>query len=1623
MKCFRFLIILVIAMVSMMLCSVDALAAFNEGIYYQLYPTLSANETLEEQIYSADFNKNISITFMDLQFKYGQLALISTSFPEQSDRGTPREVWANNDWNFPKGFVVYENPDGNTDKSVFDWIESSSDIEDNDYDFSKQNNCSVTYTIKANALKVFKLDNITIAFLAGNDPSELQPVWKGTFYKNDSAEKPDNTNEVQNLTLSMLQLSLDGETWEATLTPEDGEALETIQARATEGLSIVKEEDFEVKQAGDVVAKRWIEAWNAEGREEPYVLRAVKDDSAKGNETVKVVMPESLKKQNESSAPKTGDDPSPEEREPLVLSLIHEDEEPIRLMEETENGQMRAVSTEALELNPGDYQLTLQGGLQGEEVAFTLSVDGVDGEAQSLVTGEDGLPVKVEPGKRYTLTIANGEEDESASLEWNGRISESVNIDAVQIVHADDATPFDALETVINIANQNEGDQLVFSGLAQCEVPLAWSLSCGETVVDSGKTACEANEAGEEGWKVSIKLDNDPFKDLEGELAFEIHYDVEMDAPAEAGKAAAETEGSLIKPQDSCRVKVDTKAPEGYIVFVVGEEIREASDQEITVFERKADQEIEVRIGEIKGGVKEESAVTWIIGSDEPEGIKIEEVDSAIKISYALKDEAGNLGEVTGSVRVVEPIQIEKQSFEGKQINIACLGQTIEVSGSAEPGEVIEWRVEIGKGEDFFIGQEEWQEIQGRDDGAWMAQYMLPEELSNEKELKFEVRYRDEALRDVVGVTEPLIWEVDVSSPDAPQLTVMDHTGTETHELVTGLEYTLLVTLPDDDGLVTVESVSMSLNGGAKEEVLLEDDVYTYSFKAQSGQYEFTASVVDEAGNRSEFATTMVEAANRIIISNSLGETGALLNAEILTLKDGLEFRILADVGRELVCQCLIDGKEESVGVLDKGNEHYDIALSALKEYNKNNNKPVELELRVYYDGMDREKYEGAQKLSFDLWAPIAPEFEVATTGNKRGAFFNGEPIVVRVNNIEEDEIVTVTANDVELEDSSKDEFDELSTMQGGISDAADEAGIKYFMLRSAQSDSQVITVTVTDEAGNRTQSPKTLTRYDETQKIKHSPVNDKITRVEDSSVTVYGNSAIPRYYLVSDDEALGGRKIIVNGNGTWELKLEAKDIPADFEGDVWSFDLKYPNDAYNTDKKGDSMADRVEVPVDVSCKLEWVDEPKVGDIAIRVLTDPGAIVKLILDDVYDETIEADTSGMAEFRLASPIEKDTGVVIQAEDPYGNNAVLDNDGAGRETVTHALISADFKQKGSKSVDVIGSGEPGYNVMLSVDGVPSGKTTVDENGEFTLIADVSEAQTSIELALSYGVFEDEPFIRQFEMDRTPPMLSIEPTIISDIGGEVQITSETGATISFTGVDANGVKKDILSKENIQTEQITVTLPKLDGLTRIEVSAVDLFGNETDEPEVLSVTASPRVMAGFDMPAVDAVLDSQGKERVTGWIAMTDASVPDDLSLIIEQQEKKTVRGFGAEAGVTLYVDDQRLEDDQDFKDRLAEQMDAQHCWRFEYTLEMSDWSKGSIECSVWNGEDKLDSRGFVIDVNNRRKVIYIALSCAALVGLAVCLAYVGLLSKRIQRISDGKVDPNSGMSKLTERSKNQ
>lgn len=1658
MKRTRMILTLAAILALAVLCSVGALASADDVIY-QLYPTPNGDAQVETRYYCADFNRDIVITFADLQQKYGKLEL--ARFTLKDNKNNKEDVfasWKDYDWEFGKAFGVYSNDKGEVDQSFFvrkDASEAADSIDDS---------FEVSYCIRGFALK--KFEYLSLVFYVGDDPNEMKPIWKGDIYGTVSSG---DTVNIEKLTLNRAydgsavqnadaapetaaaDAAQDAAAAEEPILPVEPAAPGKDEEQENQAAAADAEQDGQTT-AADAEQENQTAAADAEQENQAAAADAEQDSQAKAAnaekgrpETASDAEPENqaiaLDKARKDQPP-VKDEEITEAAEPLSLLLCGETGDPVELATEDDEGRLQAAGAETIKLIPGEYSFVLEGGMSDEKLRCTLS-DPNNPKYQSafpVETDNKNKCVQIEAAQSYGLTVNRGDE-EKIELNLVGLITKGITIDEPRFENGMQEARFDFVnsngqDVCINIDQLNNGDRLVFTGTAEAGIPLAWELTKGESVVRSGAVSCDESDA----WSVSVGLDmnaaheklegaiipsdgENAFMNYEGELEFSICYDL----GEESEKYYAGTEETSECGKASCAVKIDTKAPEGYIEFAYGEEVLEPKDGSPAIFAEKDDCRLEVRYGEVVNGERAEQVNVWTPGADDVSDLSVVDLDGQTSITYTLSDEAGNQAQVTASVRIVQPIQLSGQTIDGAALEtgewIGATQREAKIVGTAEPGEEIVGTLSISDqtGGPAATEQTVTEQTVCAENGEWQLEYALPAELPEEGELKVEIRYQDEALQVALGSVASQTWNFDFQAPEAPQMTIgsIETDDGEIPTFVAGQKLSLYA-VPQEDG-ATLASLTMSLNGGDAEDIIDEVQDGSYSFDVQSGQYVFAATAQDPAGNVSDAAELVIDAVDRMRISENVQKDGILNDAD---LKDGgLVFDIQADAkGGDVDFECLLDGEaKKGLGILkgEKGSWQLSIAYEDLKNCNLNGDAPVSLELNVFYTGLDHQSFGDSWEGRIDLWPPVVKIGAMATHGRNDGKYFGGERILVKV--LTKDDTQPVVKSDPGVIE----EIDEAAfkaSVDGGSmvkTYVTNEDGLtgKYYALDSKDFSSLKISASVEDEAGNSAEDVQALGRYDKTQQIKDNvTISGVITRREDARVTVEGQGAIPMYRLTIVDSASGTeiQQIEVGANGKWTLELSEGDLPKDFAGDVWELTAKYPGEYYNEKVNPCTFA----VPVDLSCKLEW-EEPKEGDASIAVQTEPGAEVTLLLDGSEIGKISADRDGAAVFELERRITRNSRVAVHAVDENGNESEISNANGVTEAAEHmSLEIAEIQQKDAHTVIASGTGEPGLTVEARIDGSDKKSSeTVNKEGKFTIELEVDENATRVHLVLNYkDIYADEKAESDFDMDRTGPMLSISPEVVSDVGGEVTVRTEAGAEVYFTDKDT----RDAVYHETAKAEEVTMKLPMLNELTEIEAYAVDEYGNKSASV-YLTVEASPHVMAGFDQPTDQAVLDSEGRVLLSGWIAASDEGASNELVLSIAQGDVRKELKLGG-AAVTLKKDDARLKEDADLQ-ALSGQMNVRHCWSFAYELALGEWEKGEFEVRLIHNQETLSARSFSSGVDAGRRLRYIVFCALALAACLIFLVLALCLSKRIKRLSDGRINPNSGMSKLTERSRQQ
>ncbi len=1668
--------IFAMALIAMLLalCAGGAMgeASDDSSVTYELYPVFENKDCreIDEQKYVADFSKGITITFKDLYAKQGELCLVECE--DESRLLDAQKEWCENtDWNLGKEFQV-----ALANHAQFEKL--SDDVD------------TVVFHIPGEKIKG-KTNYFKVQFKAFDDLNNPDRViWSGAFY--DKGHEVDGAKEIENLTLSLIQLrTADGE-WMPDLDMD--EAPDKVFVRMTPGLVLDGQEAPAEPMEGEepvTMPERAIKGWQTEDGA-PYVVRAARTvpaegimeaprqyetelirpgaaidngsvDSAPTEPVTGSITEEVIAQADGTEEPPEGtteeipegkeETAEPVEVKPASIVLTADDKEPIQLLSRDRNEagkwEWKASTGSAVELRAGDYLLTAQP--EDADVAFEYALDKQDEWDEEVAAGSTSGTLSVAPDQIYNLRIKPADADEEFAFTLKRK---PVVIDGIMI----DNRSTDAITAEDHV----QKCQLVITGSAEDGATLAWKIRLDD---DHQKTG-EANWIDERTWKAWIDLGDPIFEDVDGDFTFEIRY-VDDGAAVDGTQTP---EGS----RDSRNISAHTKILKAGLTLSFDEQTEtiggpgdqtqsdqpeETSDQtqpeeKEIVFIGKPDKDRPLKI-QYGYGPDEDSwnSLEWTPDSMlSAPGLGIDKVDGtegAIRISYSAEDAYGNRIEpVSVVVRFVVPIEAKYTIGDAALsangwINKAGMesGQSLDVNGTAEPGRKIKYCFKVnGAGEPATVDADA--------EGAWSASLPLGEGIADNTTITFDVNYADQ---DVGGISTS--WTVDLVPPAAPELAIVGEEAP--YQLVTGNEATLRVEagraadasaeaadtpaadaetaeVPAEDENVTLSSAT--LNGAPIEGAELLDG--SYVFTPESGSYSFTATAEDAAGNASEAsiearATRQIEiaCANEGAQNKEAGETLGIADFE-----DGLQLSIVADSSPKLKAEWTGDnelsgkpiGDVKGSLVIDKGD------LSKLKS---EDGKPVKIALRVFYDGLDEDKYGGSWERYVDLWPPEVRIEQVLTRSTPyvdpdKDKYFVGEPILAKVSFNEAN--VEVKANG-EMPFARIEEYEEYARYAADMGRTPAEEdfnkeGSAWFVLDHAGAEGKMtISATATDPAGNPVEVDYAykLNRESSTDKISHEPVKDPIT--QNSEVTLSGRAKALYRLVYSVGGKPGTKDITMDNAGKWTLTLDRSDLPEGFKDDDVDVVLEYPDDYYNVNNGGDDMTDTVSVPVKLTCKLEWLDQekPVEGSDSISVVTEPGAAVKLYFVNDGEEELQgeltADKDGLATFALETPLASGTRLSITAE-ANGNTGRLSlEDGvemAEEPAQSEAELQASIEQTGRNTLRVHGTGKKGLRVRLKVDGREEPQTLpVDDDGNFVSNEiRVAEGAEKVQLNLSYaGYYGDYCIDRTFDLDTEGPEIELKTGAINDFDGELKLVTEPGAKISITSADGTEVLKEAVAEEEGETV-ISLDPAQLADREAVRIVATDAAGVPTEK--TVEVIKTPERKAVFDEPREGAILDSQGVAPLKGWIVSASDEVPEGLALVIHQGDGS--REF------KLAVSEDDGEMDAEFLERVGP-MKAVKRWRFEPAepVSLANFAKGELEAEVCRkydgGEETLAKVGFTSDVDTGRRNNIILICALAAAGLVACLVAVLLLNKRIRRISDGRIDPASGMTRLTERSR--
>ena len=1418
--------------------------------------------------------------------------------------------------------------------------------------------------------------------------------------------------------------------------PEEASGIESDEASTSEPIEVQKTEPTEASatEPAEVQKTESIEAPATEPAE------VQKTDPTKASATE----PTEVQKTEPTEAPA---------HEPMKLSLRLGEKTVIELAQESEKDgslKLEPVARETIRQEPGDYAIKVEGTAKALYYTFTEKkpVEALMGEDQDIGTQdapqplEDGAVLTLEAGKRYTFGIYESDAADSKpamTFELDGLIVDPAELKILQIDlnKADGDTlkklyPMDGnADAIINQEDLRDVDEdivLRVTGEAQpgTTVQVSFALNDETKLSDQEGTVDENGK-----WAVDMPFSPETLIDVDGSLKVEGQYKREtaelFESPDKASQPAVAS------------VSIDTQGPEFELKIKYNGEEKPVEDGGTLAFVRSEGAQLEVLATVTSDGTPLNALVNMEPESAEGEplpnsttgngeekdqlpegelqnGESLRSYDILAKktgddeITCTVTDWAGNVSIKKVNVRLVANIGAEASIGNGKVAlgtgswinsdNVAD-GKTVEVTGSGEPGQIIQWRVDI---EQLTDGKKTVNQGEAGVDetGRWEVAFDIPDAVKAGGMLALVARYGDKALDDVVGEFKLGPWHVDIVPPEKPELSLTEEGAKEKPGvLMAGKRATLTVGYDKD------ATVKLYLNG---KDITEEAPENAYTFTVKSGAYAFTAVATDGAGNESEKASLTVQAAGKIALS-LVGDdgTGDILNEAFL--EKGLSLQTEADQDRKVTYECVTgDG-----AVLTEQGKVKDgiwtLDMETLKGVGSDG--PVTIKLTARYADLgeaDALKLGDTWEGDIDLWAPEVEIVSVTSCGsNGYGkSYFDGEDIAIGVKVVGSAVEVSATEGGTKPLGSLGQSLEDFAALNNRnthwIMDQADGEDVEYRLLEQAHGDGLSIQAAAVDEAGNKSESavlkltlitPKTSGNIT----IKGNKGNreftvEKVISGGDSSVTIEGSKAIPMYRLVSDGLKTGVQ-IPVNDSGEWSLSLDRSTLPEGIADGPYTFVLRYPSDYYD---KETSCA--VTVTVDTACELS-IAPIRVGDQRVSVTTDPGASVRLTMDG---ETLTgvAEQDGSCEIELLTRIRENTELTIEAKDNSGNVA-SETVRVGGDTglADHQGIAVKaVSQRDVNTLVVIGTAEPGCNVRLSIDGNEAAQAVTDANGAFTLEADIGAIDTlSVALSLSYADYftSDAPVEQSYDIDREPPELHVESDTIGELGGELVVNADKAVTIAFSDEKGRPVP--------VEENGSTYTLPDLANIGELTVTATDAAGNVTSS--TVWVEKSPEVLGGILIPEEGAVLDSEGNVNVEGWVASVQDGVS-DASLWVTEAEN------GREYPLKLVSDDGSSRP-------ASGKMRDNYYWKFQLNLPLKDWKKGEVAMRVrYEGRDIGSAQTVTLSVDTGRRNLYIALTVVPALALVACLFVLFNINKRIRRITDGKVDPSSGKTKLTERS---
>ena len=299
----------------------------------------------------------------------------------------------------------------------------------------------------------------------------------------------------------------------------------------------------------------------------------------------------------------------------------------------------------------------------------------------------------------------------------------------------------------------------------------------------------------------------------------------------------------------------------------------------------------------------------------------------------------------------------------------------------------------------------------------------------------------------------------------------------------------------------------------------------------------------------------------------------------------------------------------------------------------------------------------------------------------------------------------------------------------------------------------------------------------------------------------------------------------------------------------AWSFELTdelsnggHTIGARSEDGAGNFANDEVDITVSVLDMLLTVDSPAPGQVTndttptITGTANPGETVEVFVDGTRLGDAVADDEGNWSIEVTTELgEGDHTIEATGESGAMVGPVTFTVDTSAPVVT-ITSPAPGEETNDPTPTITGTGEPGDEVTILIDGTPSGTATVDEDGNwsFTPSDDLDDGDHTIEATVEDPAGNSGSSGEvTVTIDTTPPGLTIGSPGEGDEtgpGDEWTGTTEPGAEVVVT-IDGEEVGRTTADEEGNWSLAIPEgSLPQGEGT--IEVTATDPAGNSSTE-----------------------------------------------------------------------------------------------------------------------------------------------------------------------------------------------